>query len=78
MLLLPGDLVDDGPNDLSATGHAFAWALQTEGGRVLVTSDSGFLGEPNLPGSGPGLFDQGDNRLFIQQAVTWLLTGPQQ
>ncbi len=77
VLLFPEGTVDKGPGGLSAKGHAFAWALETQGGRVLVTGDSGFVGEPNLPGSGPGLFDRGDNRLFIEQAITWLLAIPE-
>ena len=76
VLMLPEGTVDKGPDGLSAEDNAFAWALETQGGRVLVTGDSGFVGEPNLPGSGPGLFDQGDNMLFVEQAITWLLDVP--
>ncbi|MCK5117061.1 MAG: hypothetical protein KAR44_10705 [Candidatus Aegiribacteria sp.] len=76
VLLFPEGTVDKGPGGLSAEDKAFAWALETQGGRVLVTGDSGFVGEPNLPGSGPGLLDQRDNVLFVEQAITWLLDVP--
>lgn len=78
VLLLPEDAVDIGPNCCRPHGNAFCWARETDGGRVLVTGDSGFVGEPNLPGSGPGLFahEHGDNILFIENAVSWLLAPP--
>lgn len=73
VLLWPKDTVDCGPHGMRPDGRAFCWATETEGGKVLVTGDSGFLGEPSVAGSGPGLFDRGDNARFIQQAITWLL-----
>jgi len=83
VLLLPKSTVDRGPNGIAPDGHAFCWATETDGGRILVTGDSGFTGEPGLrsagPGlsvTGPGLFDQGDNGLFIQRAIKWLLGTP--
>jgi len=76
VLLLPEDLIDIGPSGKSSKGHAFCWANEIErGGRILVTGDSGFVGEPNLQGTGPGLIDQRDNMLFIKQSIGWLLTG---
>jgi hypothetical protein len=72
VLLLPENAVDMGPNSLSPHGHAFCWASESGGGRVVVTGDSGFAGEPDLPASGPGLFDRGDNKAFTQRVVEWL------
>lgn len=81
VLLFPKNVIDRGPNELNPDGLAFCWATETNGGRVLVTGDSGFIGEPNLNSFwgpnrrplGPGLIDQGDNALFVQGAIRWLL-----
>jgi hypothetical protein len=73
VLWWPKNVVDIGPHCMRPDEMAFCWATETKGGRVLVAGDSGFLGEPNLQGSGPGLFNQGENSLFIQQAIGWLL-----
>ena len=73
VLRWPGNVVDIGPGEVNPDGMAFCWATDSGGGRVLVAGDSGFLAEPNLPGSGPGLFDQGDNVRFVEQAIGWLL-----
>ena len=73
VLLWPKNAVDYGPYAMKPDGLAFCWATETDGGKVLVTGDSGFLGEPGVAGSGPGLFDKGDNARFILQAITWLL-----
>lgn len=79
VLLMPDTTIDLGPNNVSPDGHSFCQAVETDGGRVLVTADSGFTGEPGLrsagPGlrqTGPGLFERGDNALFIQQSIRWL------
>jgi hypothetical protein len=73
VLWWPTNVVDIGPNSMSPDEMAFCWAAETKCGRVLVVGDSGFIGEPKIQGSGPGLFNQGENSLFIQQAIGWLL-----
>ena len=73
VLLWPQGVEDIGPDNMSPDEMAFCWATETEAGRILVTGDSGFVGEPGLPGSGPGLSNEGDNVRFIQQAIGWLL-----
>jgi len=76
ILYLASDMIDIGPNELSPRGEAFAWSIDSYGrgeGRVIVIGDSGFIGEPNLGGSGPGLIDKAQNKLFIQRTVEWLL-----
>ena len=77
ILLLDSAMVDVGPNDLSPQGEAFAWSIDECGagrGRVVILGDSGFIGEPGVPGSGPGLMDKGQNEVFVQQVVMWLLS----
>lgn len=75
LVMLNEDMVDQGPNRLSPVGMAFAVLIDqnSSGGRVLATADSGFIGEPGVPASGPGLIDRGGNRQFIDRAIWWLL-----
>ncbi|HIF71828.1 MAG TPA: hypothetical protein EYQ61_04670 [Dehalococcoidia bacterium] len=76
VLLLDNDMEDIGPNALSSRGNAFAWAIDEYGdgkGRVVVTG-AGFIGEPDLPGTGPGLMDKDQNELFVRQLISWLLS----
>jgi hypothetical protein len=54
--------------------HAFAVALDAEEatrGRVLVTSDSGFIASRD--DTGQQMFEAGDNARFFTNAVDWLL-----
>jgi hypothetical protein len=73
VLYAHSEMIDDGPKDMSAHGQVFAATRKVGRGHVLVTSDSGFICEPDVPGSGPGLIDKGDNRQFVFNAASWLL-----
>lgn len=42
-------------------------------GRVVVTADSGFIGEPDTDYPYHGLIDRGDNINFIRNVFEWLL-----
>ena len=64
---LPGEKL--GPN-------VFAMAIDIQPkrkGRVVVTADSGFIGDDNTDFPGPGLIGKGGNRDFVQQVFDWLL-----
>jgi hypothetical protein len=77
ILFLNDGMDDIGPNGFLSDGQAFAWAIDDYGignGRVVLTADSGFIGEPDLSGSGPGLMDKGHNADFVRQTVAWLLS----
>jgi hypothetical protein len=73
VLYTRSEMIDDGPQNMNAHGQLFAATTKVGRGRVLVTGDSGFVCEPNVPGSGPGLIDKGDNLQFILNAARWLL-----
>jgi hypothetical protein len=75
VIMLNEEMVDQGPNRLRSEGMAFAVTIDHAfaGGRVLATADSGFIGEPGVPASGPGLIDRGGNRQFVDRAIRWLL-----
>ena len=68
-------MIDRGPQSLRPDKCAFAMMLDRRGqaGRVLATADSGFIAEEGVPGSGPGLIGQGENREFVVGALRWLL-----
>jgi hypothetical protein len=56
--------------------NAFAVAVdkpQGGGGRVVITADSGFIGDDTTEYPGQGLIHQGDNLMFIRQVLSWLL-----
>jgi hypothetical protein len=56
--------------------NVFAVAVdepQGGNGRVVITADSGFIGDDTTDYPGPGLIHQGDNLLFIRQVFQWLL-----
>lgn len=52
---------------------ARAGSPDRSGGRVLLLADSGFLGDAGSTVPGTGLVEEGDNRVFIRNAVAWLL-----
>ena len=56
--------------------NVFALAMEAplgEGaGRVVGIGDSGFIGASGTGWPGPGQFDEGDNRLFMANAIRWL------
>jgi len=77
LALLPPSM-DDKHTGVRAAG-AFAYALDGmygawEGrrGRLLVTADSGFIGNRESRYPGPGQIEEGDNRAFVENAVLWL------
>ncbi len=59
-----------------AAARLFALALDKTdavgGGRVIVLTDSGFIGDDDSELPGPGLIGQGDNLRFICNVVRWL------
>jgi len=61
---------------LPGEASAFAVAIDfpyKDYGRVVITSDSGFVADDNTNFPGPGLISRGNNEDFIQQAIEWLL-----
>jgi hypothetical protein len=65
LALLPGE---------SKMPNVFAVANDDHGkGRVVVTADSGFIGEKDTIWPGPGLIAEGNNAEFIQRILRWLL-----
>jgi hypothetical protein len=74
VLPLARTMIDLGPHRMETKGLAFAVVSAFGRGRILVTADSGFVTEPGVPGSGPGLIDRGDNQAFAANAVRWLLS----
>lgn len=42
-------------------------------GRVVITTDSGFIGTRCTTQPGPGLIEEGDNLVFIRSTLLWLL-----
>lgn len=44
-------------------------------GRVVIISDSGFIGTRCTNSPGPGLINEGDNSVFIKNILLWLLRG---
>ena len=74
--LLP-ETMRDKHTGVSPGGGLFAHALDGKGGgvgegRVLTVADSGFLGDNKSRIPGPGQIEEGDNLLFIRNAVLWL------
>ena len=62
-------------NGYDAEGRAFAIAVDDSPlrkGRIVVMSDSGFIGTANTDIPGPGLIDKGDNQRFIRNVIRWL------
>ncbi len=54
--------------------NIFAIAIDIqEKGRVVVTTDSGFIGDEDTEDPGPGLIDHGNNRAFMRHVIEWLL-----
>lgn len=54
-------------------GRAIAIAInQGIEGRVLVLSDSGFMGDEGTRSPGPGLIHEADNRNFLTNVFSWL------
>jgi hypothetical protein len=48
-------------------------AQEDNSGRIVVTADSGFIGNDDTDFPGPGLIEQGENKAFIRQIIEWLL-----
>ncbi|MHC4598455.1 MAG: hypothetical protein ACYS47_05575 [Planctomycetota bacterium] len=75
--LLPETMADKHTGD-PPRGGLYAHALDgTAGddvgkGRVLTVADSGFLGDRTSRIPGPGQIEEGDNILFVRNAVNWL------
>jgi hypothetical protein len=70
-----GDILAALPGEKS-TANVFAVAIdapQKGKGRVVVTADSGFIGDDDTDFPGPGLIGRGNNRLFVRQMFEWLL-----
>ena len=67
---IPPSAVDE-RGGLSPDGRAFAVAVPFNDGRVVVMADSGFIGSSGTQTPGPGLLDQGSNRLFVTSAIQW-------
>jgi hypothetical protein len=66
-------------NGLPAQCRHFAVALDAGaadaadlGGRVVVVANSGLIGTEGTQFPGLGLIEKGDNRIFLQNAVSWL------
>ena len=70
-----GDILATLPGEESAP-NVFAVAIDTPQkgkGRVVVTADSGFIGDDDTNFPGPGLIGRGNNRRFVRQVFEWLL-----
>ncbi len=69
---IPAD-VHEGLTHTSSEGKGFAVAIDNGiRGRVVIMSDSGFVGVPDASSPGPGLIDRADNRRFINNVISWL------
>lgn len=68
--------MQDRRNGFAPQTRLFAAALENKAevgdGRVLIMTDSGFIGAAGTSFPGEGLIDQGDNRRFIANAIRWL------
>ena len=54
-------------------GRGFALAIDERiDGRVLIMTDSGFIGTPGTHVPGPGMIDQADNRNLMLNIFSWL------
>jgi hypothetical protein len=50
----------------------FALSIQ-EKGKIVITADSGFIGDKGSTFPGWGLIEEGDNVLFIRNILSYLL-----
>ncbi|MFT5113321.1 MAG: hypothetical protein ACI8P9_002650 [Parasphingorhabdus sp.] len=72
---LPPGMQDTGPQKFASGSYNFCQTVDAGGasGRVMVCADSGILAEPEVEGTGPGLFEEVDNAAFILSSIDWLL-----
>ena len=72
--------MEDKKNGVSYRNRYFAVSLDENSelypkikGRVVIISDSGFIGTRCTNNPGPGLIEEGDNSIFIKNTLLWLL-----
>lgn len=70
LVSLSDDMVDERSGE-APVDQAFAIAVSQGSGRVVVLADSGFIGSAGTMAPGPGLLDQGSNRLFLSNSIRW-------